>query len=103
MLGNIYLQAVFGEDPRMQEFPYRDFAGAAEKAEYHLSKAIGAAKDAGAKPLLGQSYHKLGLLHAAEGRNDPARDCFSRAIQIFEECETEVYLKASREALCNLQ
>jgi class 3 adenylate cyclase/tetratricopeptide (TPR) repeat protein len=102
MLGNIYLQAVFGKDPGMQEFPDKGFPPAAEKAEYHLNKAIGAAKDAGAKPILGQSYHKLGLLHKANGRNNPARDCFSRAIQIFEECETEVYLKASRQALESL-
>jgi tetratricopeptide (TPR) repeat protein len=87
----------------MQEFMDKDFPRAAEKAQYHLNKAIGAAKNAGAKPLLGQSYQKLGLLHSAEGRIDPARDCFSRAIQTFEECETEVYLKASRKALYNLQ
>jgi class 3 adenylate cyclase/tetratricopeptide (TPR) repeat protein len=103
MLGNIYLKALLGEDPGMQEFMDKDFPRAAEKAQYHLNKAIGAAKNAGAKPLLGQSYQKLGLLHSAEGRIDPARDCFSRAIQTFEECETEVYLKASRKALYNLQ
>ena len=98
MLGNIYLQAVLNEDPGMSGFPR-----AAEKAEYHLNKAIGAAKDAGAIPILGQSYHKLGLLHKVKGRNDPARDCFSMAIQIFEKCETEVYLKKSKEALKTLQ
>jgi class 3 adenylate cyclase/tetratricopeptide (TPR) repeat protein len=101
-LGNIYLQAVLGEDPRMQEFP-EDFPRAAEKAEYHLKKAIGAAKDAGAKPILGRSYYKLGLLRTAEGRNDAARDCLSRAIQIFEECTMEIYLARAREALQNLQ
>jgi class 3 adenylate cyclase/tetratricopeptide (TPR) repeat protein len=98
MLGSIYLQAILEEDPRMPGFSRAD-----EKAEYHLSKAIAGAKEAGARPLLGQSYHKLGLLHTANGRNDPARDCFSRAIQIFEECTMEVYLAEAREALKNLQ
>jgi class 3 adenylate cyclase/tetratricopeptide (TPR) repeat protein len=103
MLGNIYLQAVSDEDPKMQEFLDKDFPRAAEKAEYHLNKAIGAAKDAGAKPILGQSYHKLGLLHKAEGRNKAAQDCFSKAIQIFEECQTEGYLTESKEAMQTIQ
>jgi class 3 adenylate cyclase/tetratricopeptide (TPR) repeat protein len=106
LLGNIYLQAVSGEDPGMPGVAdkniavrIKNFPRAVEKAEYHLNKAIGGAKDAGANSILGQSYYNLGLLHKAGGRNDEARGCFSRAIQIFEECKTEVYLAASREAL----
>lgn len=98
ILGNIYLQAVLGGDTKMKSFPSID-----EKAEYHLSKAVGSAKDVGTKPILGQSYYKLGLLHKAKHRNEAAQDCFSKAIQIFEECKMEVSLAESREALKTIQ
>jgi len=106
MLGNIYLQIVLGEGAKTLPFLTKNIAfliknspRAPEKAKYHLNKVIETAKEIGAKSILGQAYHDLGLLHKAKARSDQARDCFSKAIQIFKECETEVYLKESREAL----
>jgi tetratricopeptide (TPR) repeat protein len=110
MLGNIYLQIVLGEGPKRLPFLakniaflIKNFPRASETAEYHLKKAIGTAKEIGAKPILGRAYHDLGLLYKAKGRNDQALDCISKAIQIFKECETEVYLKEPKEALKTLQ
>ena len=72
-------------------------------ASRKIDNCIETAKEIGAKSILAQAYHDLGLLHKAKARSEQARDCFSIAIQIFKECETEVYLKESREALRSLQ
>ena len=60
------------------------------------------ADQTGAKGLLGQAYMGLGLLHKARKRNADARECISKAMMIFEECEAEVYLKHATEALASL-
>jgi tetratricopeptide (TPR) repeat protein len=77
------------------------FAG--KKAESHFKKAIDVAKEIGAKGILAQAHLDLGLLHKAKGRSDRARDCISKAIELFEQCEAEVYLKQAKEALDFLQ
>ena len=73
------------------------FAG--RRAEDHFNKAIEIAKEIGAKGFLGSAYLDLGLLHKGKRRNDQARKCISEAIQIFEQCEAEIYLKQAKEAL----
>jgi hypothetical protein len=56
------------------------------------------AKELGAKGLLGTANLDLGLFHKAKKRNDQAREYISEAIQIFEDCEAEIYLKQAKEA-----
>ena len=110
ILGNIYLQIVLGEGPKTLPsfakniaFLIKSFPRAGEKAEYHLNRAIGTAKEIKAKPLLGQAYHDLGLLHKARKRKDQASECFSEAIRIFQETESEIYLREAKEALASLE
>jgi tetratricopeptide (TPR) repeat protein len=109
LLGNIYLQIVLGEGPKTFTFLakniaflIKNFPRAGEKAEYHLNKAIETAKEIGAKLILGQAYHDLGLLHKAKKRSDPARECISEAIKIFEQCKVKEHLKQANEALESL-
>ncbi len=73
-----------------------------EKAESHFDKALEISKEIGARGYEGETYFDLGLLHRAKGRVDQARECISRAIEIFEQCEAEVFLKQAREALASL-
>ncbi len=108
-LGNIYLQMVLGEGPKTLSFLaknivflIKNFPRASEKAEYHLNKAIETAKEIGAKLILGQAYHDLGLLHKAKKRSEKAKECISEAIQVFKQCRAEVYLKQANEALESL-
>jgi tetratricopeptide (TPR) repeat protein len=75
---------------------------ATQKAETHFNRAIEAAKEIGAKNLLGRAYLDLYLLHRSKRRKDQARKCVSEAIQIFEECEAETYVKQAKEALESL-
>jgi class 3 adenylate cyclase/tetratricopeptide (TPR) repeat protein len=75
---------------------------ASKKAQGYLHTAIETAKEIGSKSVLGQAYFDLGKLHKAKGRLADARTCISQAVQSFEECEADVYLKQARDALASL-
>jgi tetratricopeptide (TPR) repeat protein len=75
---------------------------ALKKAEEHFNEAIKVAKEIGAKSTLGQAYLELGRLYEAKGKTDKARECISNAIEAFEKCEADVFLKQAREALAAL-
>jgi predicted ATPase/class 3 adenylate cyclase len=74
-----------------------------KKAEEHFNIAIKTAGEIGAKSVLGQAYLELGKLHKAKGKTDKARECISHAIDAFEKCEADVFLKQAREALAVLE
>jgi hypothetical protein len=46
--------------------------------------------------------HNLGYLHKTKKRTDKAKECFSEAKQIFEECEMDGFLKQAKDALDSL-
>ena len=84
-------------------FILKNVPPAAKKAAEHFNRAIEISKEIGAKGVESQAYLDLGRLHKAKGRNDKARDCFTMAIRIFEECEAEVFLQQANEALESLK
>ena len=107
--GKLYFQLVEGAGPislstmaKNIGFLVKNVPFASKKAEDHFNRAIEVARDIGAKGVLGQAYLDLGLLHRTKGEKDKAGECISTAIQIFEQCEAEVYLKQAKEALANL-
>ena len=53
--------------------------------------------------ILAQAYLDLGRLHKAKKRFDPARECISEAIKIFEEYEAEGYSNQAKAALASLK
>lgn len=73
-----------------------------KKAKEYLNIAIKTAGEIGAKSYLGQAYFVLGQLHNAKGKTENARECISHAIEAFEKCEADVFLKQAREALATL-
>jgi tetratricopeptide (TPR) repeat protein len=75
---------------------------ALKKAEEHFTIAIKTAGEIGAKSYLGQAYLELGQLHKAKGKTEKARECITHAIEAFEKCEADVFLKQAREALASL-
>jgi tetratricopeptide (TPR) repeat protein len=108
--GKIYYRIAEGKGPRDISIIFKNagflvkhapFAG--KKAATHYNRAIEAAKEVGAKATLGQAYLELGLLHRAKNRSDKARDCINNAIDLFEQCEAEVFLKQARAALASLK
>jgi class 3 adenylate cyclase/tetratricopeptide (TPR) repeat protein len=110
ILGNIYLQIATGAGPKTLTFIAKNitfliksFPHAGDKAEYHLNKAIETANKIRAKLILGQAYRDLGLLHKSRKRKEQARECISKAIQIFKQCKAEEYLKQANEALESLR
>jgi tetratricopeptide (TPR) repeat protein len=109
ILGRIYKQIAEGTGPvspaivaKNIGFLLKNVPFAAKKAENHFQKAIEVAQEIGAKGLLGQVKLDLGLLYKVNGNPDNARKCISDAIQLFEECEADIYLKQAREALAAL-
>jgi tetratricopeptide (TPR) repeat protein len=109
-LGRVYLQIVQGGGGKKDisflaknlGFLIKTVPFAHKKAEEHLTIAIETAKEIGAKGLLGQAYFDMGRLRQTKGKTDEARKYISDAIQLFEECEADVYLKQAKEALASL-
>jgi tetratricopeptide (TPR) repeat protein len=83
-------------------FLIKNLPFAHKKAEEHLDIAIKMAGEIGAKSILGQAYLELGQLHKAKGKTEKASECITNAIEVFEKCEADVYLKQAREALAAL-
>jgi len=109
-LGKVYLQFVEKSPSRGLSTIFRNIGfiaknvpSADNKAEYHFNKAIQVASDTGARGFLGMAYLDLGLLHKTKGRTDKARECLSEAIQLFEQCEIDTYMRQAREALASLR
>jgi class 3 adenylate cyclase/tetratricopeptide (TPR) repeat protein len=109
ILGKIYLQMVEGARPvrlstmaRNIGFLVKKFPFASREAEAHFNRSIEIANQIGAKGNAGEAYLDLGRLHRSKGRNDQAKACISKAIQIFEECGAEVFLRVANESLASL-
>ena len=108
-LGKIYLQVVLKEGNlslitiiRNIGFLIRNVPWAAKKAEEHFNKALETAREVGMKGIMGQTYLDLGFLHRAKGRTAKARECLTQAIECFQECEAETFLKKAREVAASL-
>ncbi len=109
-LGEIYFQIAtrartlsFVDAVKNLGFIMKELPFAGRKAENYLNKTIKVGREVGAKGILqGQAYLDLGLLHKLKGRKDQARACLGEALQILEQCESEIYLQRAQEALASL-
>ena len=109
-LGKLYLQIAQGEGDltlstavRNIGFLAKNVPFAARKSEDHFNKVIEVAGEIGAKGIFARAYLDLGLLHRAKKRREKARECISKAIEYFELCEAETFLKQAREELESLE
>jgi tetratricopeptide (TPR) repeat protein len=110
LLGKIYLQIVEGNNlpsfftlARNIGFMVKNVPSADKKAEGHFKMAIEITKEIGAKNYMAQAYFHLGLLHKAKKRIDQAKECILKAIDLFEQCEADVFLQEAKEALASLK
>jgi len=110
ILGKIYSQIVEGSSSisplniaKNIGFLVKNLPFADKKANSHFNKAIEIAKEIAAKSISGPAYLDLGLLHKAKKREDLAKECISKAIEFFEQCEADAYLKQAHEALESLE
>jgi tetratricopeptide (TPR) repeat protein len=108
-MGKLYLQIVEGSAKvslsvalKNIGFLVKNVPFAKQKATDNLKKTIEISEEIGAKGILGMAYLDLGLLHKAKGEKDKARECITTAIQLFEQCEAEVFLQQAKEALESL-
>ena len=110
VLGKVYLQILERAGPmdlstmaKNIGFLTKNVPFAGRKAEAHFREAIEVGEKIGAKSVAGPAYLDLGFLHIAKKRRDQAIECISKAIQIFEQCDAEGYLKKAKEALASLE
>jgi class 3 adenylate cyclase/tetratricopeptide (TPR) repeat protein len=110
LLGNVYLQIVQGSGPKSISFLLKNIGFlvrtlplAKSKAENHFNKTIEVAREIGAKSVLGQASLGLGLLYKSKGKTEQAKTHISEAIEMFEKCEAEMYLKQANEVLASLR
>ena len=108
-LGQVYLQIVdksatvsLTTMAKNVGFILKNVPSAGKKAEDHFNTAIDGAKEIGAKGIQGQAYLDLGRLHKAKGKSNQARECFTTAIKVLEECQSEEFLMQAKEAMASL-
>jgi class 3 adenylate cyclase/tetratricopeptide (TPR) repeat protein len=82
-------------------FLVKSISIASKKAEEYLNEAITMANEIDAKGLLGQACLELGTLYKAKGKTVQAKKYISEAINIFQQCQAEIYLKQAKEALAS--
>ncbi len=104
--GNVYLKMVRRKGPtdisflvRNFRFIMRNILAAGRKAEKYFKKSVVVARQIGAIGILGQASLGLALNYKARGRTEDARKNFLEAIEAFEKCGAEGYLKQAKEAL----
>jgi class 3 adenylate cyclase/tetratricopeptide (TPR) repeat protein len=110
VLGRVYLQIAQGGGGKKDfsflakniGFLIKTVPFAYKKAEDHFNKAIETAREIGAKGVIAQASLDMGLLRQSKGRTEEARKYITDAIQLFEECEADVFLKQAKEALAAL-
>jgi tetratricopeptide (TPR) repeat protein len=108
ILGLVYTQFITGPSPSLSilaknfAFMVKNAPFAEKKAEQHYNKAIALYREMGAKGELGEALLGLGRLHKAKKRNEKADECFSEAVQLFQECDAHVYLKQAQDELASV-
>ena len=109
MLGQFYLQvATRRSGPnlplKLKNIPLlmAKFPLAANKSKQHFLECIRISEEMGAMAIAAESYLGLGILHKFKGRKDQARKAISKAIQLYEKCETKVYVERAEETLKSL-
>ncbi|HUH64875.1 MAG TPA: adenylate/guanylate cyclase domain-containing protein [Syntrophales bacterium] len=109
LLARVYLQIAQGGGKKDISFLAKNIGFliktvpfASQRAEENFRKAIEVAKEIGAKGLLGQCYLDLGQLYKIRKKPEQARKYMTNAAQLFEECEADVFLKQTKEALATL-
>ena len=108
-LGNIYLKMAqrkgatnFSFLVRNLGFLMRNILVVGRKAEEYLKKSVEVATQIGAFGLLGQASLGLGVLYKARGKTYEAGKYISEAIEVFEKCGAEGYLKQAREEFASM-
>jgi tetratricopeptide (TPR) repeat protein len=110
MIGKVYHRIYQRKGPKnlfsiLSNFGFlvKSVSIASKKAEEYLNEAITMANEIGAKGLLGQACLELGALYKAKGKTAQAKKYISEAINIFQQCQAEIYLKQAKDALASWQ
>ncbi len=75
---------------------------ARKKAKLHLKKVISLAEEMESKPITGSACLDLGILYMLLKKKNQANKYVSKAMRLFDECGSDVYLKQARNVLKSL-
>jgi hypothetical protein len=109
IIGQIYLEMITGPKPgigimvRNLGFLIKNVPFAARKAERHLKKAIETARELGATGTMGQAYFDLGRFYKAKKKKRQAKECTSKAVEIFAQSGADGYIRRALKALESLR
>ena len=108
-LGKVYARVAGGKSDKSLSllaknigFLVKNIPLAGKKAESHYTRAIDAAREIGARGILGLACLELGLLHKLKKKPGKARQYISESIEIFQQCRAETYLKKAKNELESL-
>jgi len=108
-LGKVFLNMILREGSRNFlfyikniGFLLRNMLISDRKAEFHFMKSIEVSRQIGAIGILGQASLGLGKLYKTKGKTERAKKYLSEAINAFEKCGAEGYLKQARENFASL-
>lgn len=110
ILGSIYLQIFQGSGNKSLSLVFKNLGfivknlfSVGKKAEKHLNRAIQLARATGAQGFLGQPCLQMGTLLKLKGQKEKAREYLAEAIQVFEDCDFQVYLQRAQELQASLK
>jgi class 3 adenylate cyclase/tetratricopeptide (TPR) repeat protein len=108
-LGQVYAQLAIGGQGvtfsmvvKNLGFLVKNLPFAARKAEAYFLSAIRQFHELGSPGWVGRASLELGRLHKAKGRKEQARRYVADAIQLFAECEADVFLEQAQQELAAL-
>ena len=103
VLGKVYLEIAFGPKPKLGViaknigFVARHAPFAVIRAIRHFNNFIEKGSALNAKGFVGQAHLELGLVYSRRKKPAKARNHLKIAIQVFQECEADVFLKQAQE------
>jgi len=110
LMGKIYFEILYGSEQlsllsltKNIGFLVKNIPFASKKVMVHFERAIEIAKEIGTYGFLGQIYLDFGLFYKAKKRTERGKEYISKAIELFKQCEAEVYLKKAKDALASLR
>ena len=109
ILGEVYTQFITGPSSGLATlaknigFIIKNVPFAEKKAEEHFNKSIEVLRQLGAKADLGRAILGLGQLYKTKKKNEKARECFSEAANLFQECDAHIYLRQVKEEMASVE
>jgi hypothetical protein len=86
-----------------QKLDVIELHGMVTEGEGYFTKVVEVSIEIGVKGIMGRGCLYLGLLHKAKNRISLPKEGITEAVELFEKCHADVYLKQAKDALRTLE